>query len=467
MKLSKIAIIVFMLSLITVILSKLNLEYDYFWHVKAGEYIVNNGIPTQDIFSWFAIELNLHWISHEWLFEVFIYGFKLIFNDLAPYIYSILFSVLNFCLLFYLNRKKIKNISFFLIWFFLGSLIFSFMCMPRPHLLSNIFLSLTIFLCFDLYYSKNSKKIFLLPVIALLWANFHGGSSNLVYLIPIIFLATSLIKIKLDRLENKSLTKTQIKTYLVVIVLSIGALFINPHTYQILIYPYSNMADDTMINIINEWQSLDIKDISNLIIALTIFTSYLVLILTKKKIRLIDLILLTTFTYMSFRSIRFASLFYIVATYIIFNYVTKENKLDNLTSKVLIVFSIGVTIIYTSLFVKELPNINEPIISDEMIAYIKEKNPERLYNDYNMGGYLIYNDIKIFIDGRADLYSKYNLENAEKLIIYDIEVPIILESYNFDMLIMEKGKLEIHLKEQDDYYIVMEDERNILFEKVK
>ncbi len=467
MKQRKIAIILFLLSLIVVILSRFQLGNDYFWHVKAGEYIANNGIPFTDVFSWFAIEQNLSWISHEWLFEVLIHGFKTIFNDLAPFIYTIIFTMFNFLLLFYLNRKKIKNIPFFLLWSCLGAIIISFTCLPRPHLISNIFLSLTIFLCFDLYYNKDSKKIFLLPIISLLWANFHGGSSNLVYLIPIIFIIISFVKLKLEKIENKSLTKNQLKRYLLVIGLSIIALLINPHTYQIIVYPYLNMADNTMISAIAEWQSLDIKKIEHLLIAITIFISYLVLILTKKKIRLIDLILMMLFTYLTFRSIRFCSLFYIVTTYIIFDYVDKENKLDNLTSKVIIIFSVVVMIAYINIFYQTLPKISTPIISDEMITYLQDNKPKRLYNDYNMGGYLIYHDIPVFIDGRADMYSKYNLKDSQNLILFNATVPTILDSYDFDMLIMVQGNLSTYLKEQSDYIVVMEDEKNILFEKSK
>ena len=43
---------------------------DYWWHFKIGEYITNTGeIPKTGVFSWYAIENNLKWISHEWGFE--------------------------------------------------------------------------------------------------------------------------------------------------------------------------------------------------------------------------------------------------------------------------------------------------------------------------------------------------------------------------------------------------------------
>ena len=37
-------------------------DYDYFWHIKTGEYIFNNGIIKKDIFS--CSVTGKHWISH-------------------------------------------------------------------------------------------------------------------------------------------------------------------------------------------------------------------------------------------------------------------------------------------------------------------------------------------------------------------------------------------------------------------
>ena len=50
-------------------------------------------------------------------------------------------------------------------------------------------------------------------------------------------------------------------------------------------------------------------------------------------------------------------------------------------------------------------------LNKDIVDIIKKENPERLFNMYDDGGDLIYNDIKVFIDGRADLYSKYNYKD--------------------------------------------------------
>ena len=47
---------------------------DFWWHIKAGEWILeNHAIPKVGIFSWYAMDNNLEWVSHEWLSEVLLY----------------------------------------------------------------------------------------------------------------------------------------------------------------------------------------------------------------------------------------------------------------------------------------------------------------------------------------------------------------------------------------------------------
>ena len=49
------------------------------------------------------------------------------------------------------------------------------------------------------------------------------------------------------------------------------------------------------------------------------------------------------------------------------------------------------------LFLYQKPKFS--LVSNEMITYLK-KEKSILYNSYELGGYLIYQDIPVFIDGR-------------------------------------------------------------------
>ena len=87
-------IVFFLSSLVLFFLLTMRIDPDYFWHIKAGEYMFKNGILRKDIFSW--IVKGKYWMSHEWLFEVIIYVLKLLFGNLHVLIYGFIciFSLL-------------------------------------------------------------------------------------------------------------------------------------------------------------------------------------------------------------------------------------------------------------------------------------------------------------------------------------------------------------------------------------
>ena len=170
-------------------------ECDYFWHIKAGEYMVkNNTILTHDVFSWFVT--GKYWFSHEWLFEKVLYNLLNIFGNLHIYVYCfILFFTLLFSI-FVPNRKEyLKNIPFCMLWFSFSAILFFFL-QARPHLITYVLISLLLYILFDLYKNEDSNKFYFIPIISLIWVNVHGGSSSLVYIFPIIFFLCGIFSFK-------------------------------------------------------------------------------------------------------------------------------------------------------------------------------------------------------------------------------------------------------------------------------
>ena len=229
------------------------MDIDYFWHFKAGEYMVEHStILTHDIFSWSVIGKS--WMSHEWLFEVLIYLLFTVFHSYHLFIYVFGICVVLLFFLFWVQRKEyLKNIPFALFWTSFYMLIFIGLS-GRPHLLSYLLLAITLYLLFYYFYYPDSKRIYFLPLISLIWVNVHGGSSNLVYLFCFLFLLVGLVQFSFSKIEAKRLSRKQILTYLVVGLLSIFVLVINPHGVKMLLYPYQNMADTLMLSSISEWQ---------------------------------------------------------------------------------------------------------------------------------------------------------------------------------------------------------------------
>lgn len=439
-------------------------DSDYLWHVKAGEYMIQNKmILTEDVFSWFM--QGKHWMSHEWAFDCLIYLFKCVFGKMHFFIYSFMCIVSLLMILFFSNRKGyLKNILFGLCWI-MGFLIFCVYMQARPHLLSFSFLALTIWFTYDLFRNKDSKKIYFLPLVTLFWANFHGGSSNLSYLFCLVFLIIGLFKFDFTKISANRLSKKQLLTYLVVAFFCMMAICINPHGVKMLLYPYTNIMDTVMVNFITEWQPTTLSSVSHYPYFILIVTIFLIMLFSKEKIKFIDLALFGISIILGLKSIRFWGYTYIIMSYVIFNYIS-ERRPDKGTTRML--FMVGC--IFLGIFICNYNNLDKEysktVISDDMIEIIKEEKPKRLYNMYDYGGELIYNDIDVFVDGRADLYSKYNLVDYENISMLKNDYVLLIEKYNFDyFLVMRKYPINTYLNYSDNYEVVYEEDNMILYKK--
>lgn len=111
-------------------------------------------------------------------------------------------------------------------------------------------------------------------------------------------------------------------------------------------------------------------------------------------------------------------------------------------------------------------------MSEEAIQFVKDESPERVFNDYNIGETLIYNDIPVFFDARADLYAQEHImedgislmfleqNNATKKGVLNIDNLII--EYKFDaILILKNRPLYTYLVNNTDKYICIYQDDNV------
>lgn len=437
---------------------------DYFWHIKAGEYMMKHGVLRKDVFSWYVS--GKYWMSHEWLFEMILYSLKCIFGKYHTliYCYSCILGLL--AILYFPNKKDfLKNIPYSLIYLLFFQLTMMGFVQARPHMLSNCLLALTIYLLTDLQKNEDSKKIYFLPLIAILWSNVHGGSSNLIYLLPFLFLIGGLFSFNFSKIEAKRLSKKQIKKCILVIFLCMISVCINIHGIKMFFYPYQNMMDKVMLNNISEWQPSNLNDWLHYIYFLLLLFILFTMLFSKKKIQFLDFLFFLFAMYLGLKSIRFWTYTIIIMTFFIFKYVSSR-KYDPGTASILLFL----IIFYTGFFVLASKRIlSKPYkiaIEKDLITIIEKEKPKRLYNMYDWGGELIYNNIPVFIDGRADLYSKYNYLDYLNLSRLEGDYVQKIEQYDFDyFLVSDSYPIYTYLKYNDSYQIIYQKKDMILFQK--
>lgn len=464
---------------------------DFWWHVKAGEWICNNHkIPSHDIFSWYGIERNLSWTAHEWLSDVVYYRLYHFSGELGIYLFSIGAAA---CMIFLIwkNVKKYatRNILFSGLFFVMLAVNTSIFFYGRPHVFSFFLLFFELKSLYSFYENNESKGIYGIPLIACLWSNFHGGSSNLSYLLCILFLCAGLFDIQIGCVCTKKLTrKGRNKLFLVTTGAVLGIL-VNPVGIKILLYPYTNMNDTFMLSVISEWAAPDAKNIGNVVLFfLPILIMSIGLLTENKQIRFIDLLVLFLFLFLFLRSQRFIFLWFIAAGFYAFRYlpVCRVKKISSILEKQVLIVFMAVMFIPIVISVQKITECYKKnmlitkVMSEDMLKVIIKDEPARIFNDYNLGEALIFHDIKVFVDGRADVYKAENiLKDSVSLLFLEqlneetdtkyVEAEKILDKYGFDTILILKDRpfYSYIISHSEKYECVHEDDTAGYFRIIK
>ena len=84
---------------------------------------------------------------------------------------------------------------------------------------------------------------------------------------------------------------------------------------------------------------------------------------------------------------------------------------------------------------------------------------------YDYGGELVYNEIPVFIDGRADLYTKYNYKDYLDISKCNNNYNKLVNKYDFDYLLIDKKYTIYNCLNREDYEVLYENKELILYKK--
>lgn len=468
-------------------------DNDVFWHLVIGKWVeINKAIPNKELFSWFGTSHNYSWTSHEWLTEWFMY-------KLGP-IGCIIIMLIIFLGLYYVMYKMLKLKSkklFDFKWLYLLLMtVFFKVTGPRPYIISLLFFAYLIYVLFS-YLDDNKpifkKLIWTIPVMQILWVNLHGGSSSMPYIFLIGVLLSDLVLRWIPNVPERwgkyILPKDKRKTLLILLGAVLVASLINPTFYEILLYPFTNMTDTSMLENILEWESPSFHGFLGIYIFIMIAIPLLNMIFTEKKFKFYEMAFQFLLLFMCLKSQRFIGMYGIYSTWTLGKYffVTDEiydglRKPFKKFEKIITYGFCGLLIIILILVgYKQISNFdkvmdNHGFYSDKNIKTVIELHPERLYNDYSQGGYLLYkldefnalDKVKIFAYGLGDVFSRDVLPDAIDLSYMELNADPdeILEKYNFDVVLTSnKYPLRHYLEARCDWTLVQSDELGSVFKK--
>lgn len=427
---------------------RLIVDGDTFWALKVGEWISKNkSIPYQDTFSWTVN--GMPWVAHEWLFDYLIYKFHagLGYYGIILFVFIGLFFITYYLWKLYAeeNKNPVLTIIVFTI------VVFMLQCgiSARPQVYGYVFF---IYFFYVLY--RRRKLLWTLPLVAVVWANMHGS--------VVLGIAMVLLQLTYDTaytyIESKrfNINNNLLAVALIVPLCSL----INPYGINLWFTSFHLITNKINKQIV-EWQPPDFRE------PIWLFVYLAIIILTvcvsfsnketveKRKLNLLSIYLLGTFyeaitgvRYFPYLAICWGLFFLTLLPIDMFSEKSWNRKVSILLSALIIViiFNAG----KPSLKLEGVITKNEwPV---DAVNYLESG---KIYNNYKWGGYLIYREIPVFIDGRADVYWKNSdvfkdhsdisglkKDPIDLLNKYDVEQVIIPVDSALDVYLKRAGCIE-------------------------
>lgn len=395
------------------------LDPDMWWHLRTGEYILQNGIPYQDIFSFTVPEHE--WITHEWLSQVVMWGAYQLGNWAGLILVFAAIITATFALIYAITPGRPFLAAFVVL---LAGFTSSIVWRPRPQIFNLLLTAVFLFLIERVKDGKSSRRVlWALPPLTMLWANFHSG-----YLLGIVVLIIYLIGESMERWrgnDERTLAWTDIRFLGAITVFSFLAAALNPNGIKLWLYPFLTLGSPTMQAYIGEWQSPDFHNVIFWPFVVMAALGILGMIFSQKRPSWTELLLFGGTAAAGLMSLRNIPLFAVISAPIVARYLLSSMEGSPIyptvsgqapassTPRMMRVMNWGILItavfaslLWTTTKISENETAVDAEYPSQAVAYLQESGlaEQPGYNKYLWGGYLIWHDIPVFIDGRADVY---------------------------------------------------------------
>ena len=230
---------------------RIPLDTDTWWHLRAGERILSDGILTTDPFS--LTRAGQPWIDHGWGAQLVMVLFTRLFGVEAGLAYYTAFLATAALIFVYLACEGNPYVRAFVI--VLAAAAAAVFWSARPQMFTFLLSAVLLFVLHLLKWRK-IDRLWLIPVLMVVWVNMHGGFS-IGFILLGGFVAGEILGRLFDRHNPNVITWPQIGKVLLVTAVAALALVLNPNTTQMWTYPFRTFGIGVLQQFIQEWASPD------------------------------------------------------------------------------------------------------------------------------------------------------------------------------------------------------------------
>jgi hypothetical protein len=210
------------------------LDYDIWWHLKVGDWIVDNlSLPHSGILSRTAAARP--WVAYSWGYEVLLSRAYAWFGLVGIGAYGTLLTVGVAASIYWMLRRLSGRFWFSCLLAGIVCSGFLFNGMPRPVFFSMMLFCVTLTRLFEAQRSGRIQPLYWLPALFLLWANLHIQFVYGLFVVA-LFVAVNLAQSLLQALgfasEFISRPTLPARPLIVILALCVVATVIGPNFYH-------------------------------------------------------------------------------------------------------------------------------------------------------------------------------------------------------------------------------------------
>jgi hypothetical protein len=471
--------------------ARVSIDTDSWWHLQTGKFIAENReIPKADLFSHTRAGEPWTYPSAAWLSELRLF---LLFDRFGPGAVNIWVAAIvtaTFAFLYFTLSGGPFLRALVLI---LATATSSVFWAARPHITSFFFSAVFLWLLED-YRSGKTRRLYLLPLVMLVWVNSHPGFAIGFLLLAIYFVDRLAKVLRKSFGANKKFSREKfllgardrlgglvISSFFVLLAASI-----NPAGPAILAYPFETLSIGILREFIQEWQSPNFHNADMLPFLVMLVLNIMVLGLSKKRIRVSDLLLIAIFASMSLLAARNIAQFALVSAIVLARHArplmdewserlgvyidtsTFPSRNQSLLNWSLLIFMVAAAATRVSTIVPIA--VNEESFARQVpvsaVEFVKREKPSgNLLNSYNWGGYLIWAlpELPVFVDGRTDLYDDEILTEWLEVVSAEPGWQDLLDKWEIGLILLEPDWPVVAELEDEGWLLSYEDEQAVVY----
>jgi hypothetical protein len=442
-----VALLCFLAISATVRFNAVLVDPDTYWHLAAGRWMVEHGsVPQVDPFS--HSMPGTAWTAHEWLAELLLAGLHQVggWVALTLAVAMVFAATVAYVLRFLLARME--PVHALLLTAFAGSMLLDHL-LARPHVFIWPLLAIWVGTLVNAGEQGRDPPWLLLPLMTL-WANLHGSFT--------LGLALG-VALGCDAVLSRPAAQRRQAAvrWCAFVALAAGATVLTPAGWHGLVYPFQIMHMTVALDVIKEWLSPNFHQPQ--LLELWLLLMLAMACCGRLRLPWLRLVLVLGLVHLALKHQRHLEILGLVTPFLVATPLAQHwaatrgpgkdaEGLDRFfhalaaparMGTIAAAGALAALLVVIGLQSGRFTPLDQVLPDKALAAALRAGASGPVLNSYNFGGYLIYQGVPVFIDGRADMYGdallkRYlgatSLEDGKAL-------PALLKDYHIGWTMLE------------------------------